>query len=99
MIQCVKLVNGEELIGEVMDTMEGTHLVLVEPMQIVLVPSQNNTFSVGLAPFLVYAKKNNFLISRQHILFDFEPSSALESEYRRIRTGIVVAQESVIKLL
>lgn len=92
MINCIKLVSGEEIIGDTEEKFNGD-IVVTKPLLIVMMPSQSGgEFTVGLAPFLPYAKDKSFFLERKNILLMFPPATAMYNQYNQITGGLVVSQ-------
>lgn len=97
MISCIKLVTGEDIIGEM--TMHDTGKVTVKnAFAVVMVPAAQNQYTVGLAPFLPFASTKEMTYNREHVVLMFEPVSELANDYRRITGGIILAK-SELKLV
>ena len=93
-ISCVKTVNGDDLIGVIEEKYET--VTVDTPCAIVLVPTGQNQFSVGLAPFLPFSKTRVLTFKKEHIVLFFEAADELKNEYNRITgKGIVVPKSSI----
>lgn len=91
MIKCIKLSTGEEIIGEVSDTIDGGALNINTPVSIMMVPTQQGQFTVALIPFLPYAETKQFRFQSDNIILVFEPNADMRNEYNRITgKGLVV---------
>ena len=100
MIKCVKLITGEELISETKGSLAGNTTILVDPIQLIVVPSRNNTsFNVAFTPFVPYAKEREFVIHNDNILFSVAPNDDLKNQYIRVTSGIVMASAEDLKIL
>lgn len=82
-IKCLKLVTGEEVIGECVNetstwvTLSGVSAIMMMPGQ---APGQ---ISLGLMPFLPYADKEEFVFPTDKILVVFEPNMEMVNNYNR----------------
>ena len=95
-IQCIRLSTGDDVIGDLeVNGMADTYTIK-EPLSIIVMPTGNNNFTVGLAPFLPFTEKSSkariFTFKSQHVLTTYEPSLDLRNEYSRINGGIVLAK-------
>lgn len=98
-IQCLKLITGEDLIGEVELRMEGT-VMIKDPCAIVMIPAAQNQFTVGLAPYLPFAAKKEFSFDPDDVVLRFEPANELRNEYSRITgKGITLPPTPKIELV
>lgn len=93
-VRVFKLVNGEDLIGEVFNWYD-SHVELKNPAQIVLQQTQQGV-GVGLAPYMPFVE-GNLELSRSAIAAQGEPKQEMANEYNRIfGSGIVVAPANAI---
>lgn len=96
MIQCIRLSTGDDIIGELEHNSLADTYTIKEPLSIIVMPTGNNNFTVGLAPFLPFTEKTGsgrtFTFKGQHVLTTYEPSTELRNEYSRITGGIVLAK-------
>lgn len=92
-IKCVRLITGEDIIGDVSETFTSDEPIIVKnPAQIVI--RQNETGNVGaaFAPFYPFAKDNTVKFYANAIVGEAELDTNLVNEYNRIfGSGIVVA--------
>ena len=94
-VSCIKLVSGEDLIGEVF---VGENTVEIDtPLQIVVVPTSNdNQFTVGLAPFMPFASTKKFSYSKDHVMLHYEPAPELNNDYNRVTgKGIIIPKSKL----
>lgn len=98
MIACIKTITGEDLIGDI--NMQGDVLLIDTPCVVVLIPSQEHQFSVGLAPYLPFSSTKNFSFGREHVVLMYDAADQLKNEYNRITgKGIIIPEKSNIKLV
>lgn len=98
MIKCVKTVTGEDLIGDI--ETHGDVLTIDTPCVIVLIPTQEHQYSVGLAPFLPFAATKKFTYNKEHVVLMYEAADQLKNEYNRITgKGILVPERPKIELV
>lgn len=89
MIKIVKLISGEELVGDV--TVESDRLNISKPAMLQLMPHRNdpNQFMVGLIPYAQYTKSHAVEMNMDHILWVEEPIDDLYNNYNTMfGTGI-----------
>lgn len=91
MIKCMKTVTGEDLIGHV--EVQGDVLTIDTPCVIVLIPSQEHQFSVGLMPYLPFSSAKKFTFNREHVVLVYEASDQLKNEYTRITGKVIIIPE------
>jgi hypothetical protein len=86
-----KLVNGDEIVGEVASINGGDYEV-ANPMTVV--PSQKG---VGLFPSLMTGKeKANVILKAQHVMMAVLTTDELKPHYTQMTTGIVTAPSGII---
>lgn len=89
MIKVFRMINGEEIIGNVKETTEREY-VLTKAANI-MVQETERGMGVGLAPFMPYAD-GNILLNRSAIAAEGSPVVQMENEYNRIfGSGIQIA--------
>lgn len=95
-IKLWKLINGEELIGIVIDDNSYSQFIEVcNPAQIIL-QRTNRTVGVGLVPTMPYVE-GNFKIMRTAIAIVGEPTKQMVNEYNRLfGSGIQVVPASAL---
>ena len=93
-IKVYKLINGEDLIGEVFNVY-ADYVELKNPAQIVLQQSERGV-GVGLAPYMPFVE-GNLQLKKSAIAAEGEPKQEMSNEYNRIfGSGIVVAPANAI---
>lgn len=98
MIKCMKTVTGEDLIGDI--EMHGDTLTIDTPCVVVLIPTQEHQYSVGLAPFLPFAASKKFTYSSEHVVLVYDAADQLKNEYNRITgKGIIVPEKPKLELV
>lgn len=98
LIKAMKLVTGEELIGDINERMGEDVVEITDPAAIHYVPGQQNgQMSIGLIPFAPYSDSNKFKFSLQHIVTMFEPNIEMRNNYSRLfGSGIEIARGTII---
>lgn len=95
-IKCLKLISGDEIIADIDEGIDGL-VVLKKPLQIMMIPNQNNQFGIGLAPFCPYAKDDVVPLRSGAILTIFDPETGMLNEYNsRYGSGIVVPESKLV---
>ena len=95
-IKCLKLISGDEVIADIDEGIEGL-VILKKPLQIMMIPNQNNQFGIGLAPFCPYAKDDIIPLRSGAVLSIFEPETGMLNEYNsRYGSGLVVPESKII---
>jgi hypothetical protein len=95
-IKCLKLISGDEVIADIDEGIEGL-VILRKPLQIMMIPNQNNQFGIGLAPFCPYAKDDMIPLRSGAVLSIFDPETGMLNEYNtRCGSGIVVPESKII---
>lgn len=91
-LKCIRLVAGEEVMGDVDESSE-THVKVRTPASIHLVPGQSSQqVSIGLLPWLPYSDDDVFTIGRDKIVTIHTPSVDLINNYNRLfGSGIQIA--------
>jgi hypothetical protein len=98
MIKCMKTITGEDLIGDI--EMHGETLTIDSPCVIVLIPTQEHQYSVGLAPFLPFSTAKRFTFSGEHVVLVYEAADQLKNEYARITgKGIILPEKPKLELV
>lgn len=95
-IKCLKLISGDEIIADIDETIDGL-IILKKPMQIMMIPNQNNQIGIGLAPFCPYAKDDVVPLRSGAVITIFEPETGMFNEYNtRHGSGLVVPASKII---
>lgn len=93
MISCYQLMNGQDIIGEVVRE-DAADVELRNPAAIHLVPAQNGstTFGIALMPYTPYAEFNKITILKDKVSIKFEPTVELRNNYSKMfGSGIEIA--------
>jgi hypothetical protein len=99
MIKILKLVTGEELLGDADEVANQLNQIkFVKPCIIQLVPSRSNPEQVGIAliPYASYAKDHTIMIDKDSVVWEQEPVDEIRNQYNSIfGNGIVLAKSLV----
>lgn len=91
-VKIVRLMNGEELMGELTND-NATYFKLKNVAFVQVMPSQSGNFTIGLLPFAPYAEETEFSFDTNHRTTMFSPNVELLNNYNRIYgSGLVVAK-------
>ena len=93
-ITIIKLITGEEIIGDASQT--GDNITIKNPATIHLVPGEGNRISIAMVPFAPYAEQDSFMFNLAHIMTSYTPGTDLYNQYnQRFGSGIVVARGNI----
>ena len=93
-----KMINGEEIMGEVFNTFNDLWEIK-HPSQIILQRNEAGNMGVAIAPYMPYAD-GNIKLYKQAVAAHCEPDKNLVNEYNRIfGAGIQIAPASVLASL
>ena len=82
-VKIIKLISGEELIGE-FDEKTNT---ITNP--VVMIPVNNK--SIGFSPWMPYSEDKIFQLNKEHVMLVCEPSKIITNEYNRaFGSGLVI---------
>lgn len=96
----MKLVTGEELIGEIM--IEGENeFVIKNPLGISIVRGKDGSPNVGFSPFPIHAEQKSdttIALKREHIVYYYIPAEDFVKNYDQIfGVGIILpGQQQII---
>jgi hypothetical protein len=95
-IKIIKLLTGEELIGDIED--RGLSYSVKNAVLIALVPSRTNPQqpSIGLAPWMPYAENEPIMISKQCIVYEAKPVKEMINNYNSIFGGIITPPKTLL---
>lgn len=94
-ISCIKLVSGEELVGDVTNTLQG-EVQISQPLMVVIMPTGQGSFQVGLAPYLPYTEEKTFVYRKESVILQFEPNLQMQNQYKEMTgQGIVIASPKI----
>lgn len=95
-IKVIRLISGEELMGEITEDDEDTYRVKnVCQIASSYADPTSATARIGIAPFLPYTKvKDGLTLNKSYVGFVIEPVNELLSEYNKVfGSGIVLPPE------
>ena len=90
-VKILKLITGEELIGKVVDEGE-IGIVIDDPANIHMAPTQDSRMQLYLIPYAPYADKDQSTLKPQHVIMQYEPNTDLLNKYNSMfGSGIQIA--------
>jgi hypothetical protein len=99
-IKIIKLLNGQEIIGDIVETQDIRDWVVIkEPRLINFEMDDKGNVRIGLAPFSMFTSEEKFVLNSTCILSIFSSVPNLEQAYRQQTSGIVLANENQLKQL
>ena len=95
-VKYIKLLNGEELVAEVVK--DDLRTIIKNPIRLVIVPSKADpkTPSVGLAPWAEFSDDKEITLDKNHILAIMTPIQEIVNQYNGIFGGIVAPSSKLI---
>lgn len=95
-VQILKLITGEELIGKIVyDRID--EVVIDNPANIHMAPTQDSRMQLYLIPYAPYAEKDQFTLSKSHVIMHYEPNVDLLNKYNHMfGSGIQIASSGPI---
>jgi hypothetical protein len=99
-ILALKLITGEEILGEIESESE-TEFVLVNPVGIAVVRGKDGQPNVGFAPFPIHAEQkvgSTVALAKKNVVYSYVPAEDFINNYNQIfGSGIVLPpQKSLI---
>ena len=92
MIQVIKLVSGEELVGDV--STEGTLVKIKQPCFLQMIPSRSEPSKtmMALVPYAMYLEDHSVSVESKNILWSGKPVTELYNQYNSVfGSGIQLA--------
>lgn len=92
-IQILKLITGEEVLGEI-ESQSETETVLCNPVGIAIIRGQNGQPNVGFSPFPLHAaeqKNRTIAFQNKHVIYSYVPAEDFVNNYKQVfGSGIVL---------
>jgi hypothetical protein len=98
-IKILKLVTGEELLGEVTQAAPiPTAVSIKNPVRIIVMPNKVDpkTPNVGFAPWAEFSDQKTFTIDKSHVLCIIDPIKEFVNQYNTMFGGLVVPTSNLI---
>lgn len=94
-IKIVRMLNGEDLLGEVLPRTPGSDpnsVSLKNPVRIIVMPNKIDpkTPNVGFAPWAEFSEDKTFTLDKAHIVCIMEPIKEFVKQYNSMFGGIIV---------
>ncbi len=96
-IKIVKLVNGDEILGEIMPSGDAV-CNIKNPVRIVVMPNKLDpkTPNIGFAPWADFSDDKTFTIDKSHVLCIMSPIKEFVNQYNSMFGGLVVPTSNLI---
>lgn len=96
-IQIVRLINGEELLGQVMPSASDV-VKIQNPVRVVVMPNKLDpkTPNVGFAPWAEFSEDKVFEIDKRHVLCIITPIKEFINQYNTMFGGLVLPTSNLI---
>ena len=92
----LKLVTGEEVVGEVTEEKENS-LRMENPCVLGIAMTQSGKASLQIQPMLLFSEQRVVEFKTNHILYNVSVATEIKNKYNEIYgSGIVVAKSSLI---
>jgi hypothetical protein len=91
-VKLIRLLNGEELIGELITDTENTNKIVVKnPLRVLVIPSKSTpqTPTVGFAPWMEFSDDKKFELDMSHVLCIMNPIKEFINQYNSTFGGII----------
>lgn len=100
-IKIVRMLNGEDLLGDILDKPGGSsakEVWIKNPVRIVVMPNKIDpkTPNVGFAPWAEFSEDKTFTLDKDHIICIMEPIKEFVKQYNSMFGGIVVPSSNLI---
>jgi hypothetical protein len=97
-IRILKLVTGEEIMGELVE--DGGSITLKNPVRVAVMPGRDGNANVGFAPFPSYTdeiKDAEFDFRLEHVVYSYTPAKEFCNNYEQIfGLGLILPNEKKI---
>lgn len=97
-VKIIKLITGEELLGEVTDHHIEDNILLKNPVRIVVMPNKIDpkTPNIGFAPWAEFTDDKTFVLDKSHILAIMNPIKEFVNQYNSMFGGLVLPTGNLI---
>lgn len=84
MIQVIKLLSGEELVGDV--SKQGNEVTIKQPCYLQMVPSRSDPSNpmMALIPYAMYLEDHSITVEDTNVLWSGKPVSELYNQYNNV---------------
>jgi hypothetical protein len=90
-IIALKLITGEEVVGEVKETLDKTKIIMLKPRTITIMRSPDGRQGLGLVPFSMSNIDATVEFSPEHVIAKLEPMKQVSDVYLQETSGIQLA--------
>lgn len=96
-VKIIKLITGEELLGEILPSSEVICKVK-NPVRIVVMPNKIDpkTPNIGFAPWAEFSDDKEFILDKSHVLAIMTPINEFVNQYNTMFGGLVVPKSNLI---
>lgn len=98
-VKILKLITGEEVLGEV-ESQSETEMVLCNPVGVAIVRGADGKPNVGFAPFPLHAaeeKNRRIAFANKHVVYSYVPADDFVKNYNQIfGAGIILPNKQFI---
>jgi len=98
-ILALKLITGEEVLGEI-ESQSETEFVLCNPVGIAVVRGSDGKPNVGFAPFPIHAEQktgSTIALAKKNVVYSYVPAEDFINNYNQIfGSGIVLPNKQLI---
>mgnify|MGYP003350603244 CR=1 FL=1 len=98
-LKLIRLINGEELMGEVLAEND-TSITVKSPVRVIIMPTKTDpkTPTVGFAPWIDFSEQKEFTIHKAHVIVTAKPVQEFVNQYNSMFGGIVAPSASKLIL-
>lgn len=91
-IKIIRLLNGEDLLGEVVVNEVVGELMIKNPVRVIVMPNKldPNTPNVGFAPWAEFSDQKQFKLDMSHVLCIMTPIKEFVVQYNNMFSSIVM---------
>ena len=96
-IKLLKLISGDEIIGEILSE-TNIEVVIKNPVRVVVMPSKANPQAptVGFAPWAEFSEDKQFSIHKAHVIASMKPVQEFINQYNAMYSGLVLPEKKLI---
>jgi len=92
-IKVLKLVNGDEVIGDVEWNEDHTEATVSKPGKMVMWLTEDQKMGLGMSIWVPYSDQTDFPIKAEHIITEIEPAADIRNDYSsKLGSGLVVPE-------
>jgi hypothetical protein len=97
-VKILKLINGEELLGEILPSGDAM-CNIKNPVRVIVMPNKMDpkTPNVGFAPWAEFSDQKTFTLDKSHVLCIIEPIKEFVNQYNSMFGGLVLPTSNLIK--